>query len=89
MVLRHGLHGGCFALAPLLPVLPSEPRDNLKIELSDKLCDNTAKISALFGGHPQNPQKKGSKITQIRLLHCAIATKNEVDVRGGCRSKCD
>jgi hypothetical protein len=41
-------------LATLPLVLPSEPRDNLKIALSDKLCANTAKISALFGVSPQN-----------------------------------
>ena len=49
-----GQHGSCFAAASLLSVLPSEPRDNLKIALSDKLCDDAAKISALFGVPPRN-----------------------------------
>ena len=51
---RQGRYGSCFALASLTLVLPSEPRDNLKIALSDKLCANTAEISALFGVSPQN-----------------------------------
>ena len=49
-----GQHGSRFAAASLLSVLPSEPRDNLKIALSDKLCDDAAKISALFGVPPRN-----------------------------------
>ena len=53
---RQGRYGSCFALASLTLVLPSEPRDNLKIALSDKLCANTAEISALFGVSPQNTQ---------------------------------
>ena len=51
---RQGRYGSCFTLASLTLVLPSEPRDNLKIALSDKLCANTAEISALFGVSPQN-----------------------------------
>jgi hypothetical protein len=49
-----GQHGCCFAAESLLSVLPSEPRDNLKIALSEKLYDDTAKISALFGVPPRN-----------------------------------
>ena len=52
-VLGHGRHGCCFALVSLPPVLPSEPRDNLKIALFDKLHDNTAEISAILGVLPQ------------------------------------
>ena len=57
LMVTGGQHGCCFAAASLLSVLPSEPRDNLKIALSDKLYDDTAKISALFGVPPQNFRK--------------------------------
>jgi hypothetical protein len=53
---RQGRYGSCFVPATLPSVLPSEHRDNHKIALSDRLCDNTTKISALFGVPPQNLQ---------------------------------
>ena len=52
--LRQGQHGCWFMAASLPPVLPSEPLDNHKIALSDKLCEYNAKISALLGVLPQN-----------------------------------
>ena len=54
--------------------MPSEPRDNLKIALSDKLCDDAAKISALFGVPPRNFKE------EIRELEEAVSESSDTSL---------